>query len=205
VTNRAARILFLCLAALVGTGSGAVCAAAQTVGTVTSHVSASVTVAPPPVLLEDVRDLQFGSVSPGQVVAVSAQPPYAPGAWSAGVRFSNLRKTVTYRVYFTLPPALSNGTTSMPVSWTGTQYGWMCVWNVTTHTAASCNVQQVSFSPAAHTSAANSLLIDLPKNTPQNNVFAADFYVGAQLTVPSGALAPGIYSAPLTVTIYIAN
>jgi hypothetical protein len=121
------------------------------------------------------------------------------------VRFSNLRKTVRYGVHLTLPTALSNGTVQMPVSWSGTQYGWMCVWNATTHTAASCNVQQVSFSPAAHTSAGNPVIIDLPNNTPQNNVFAADFYVGGQLTVPAVSLAPGTYSAPLTVTLFLLN
>lgn len=203
--NRAARTLLIFLAPPVVAGMGALCASAQTVDQWTSHVRASVTVAPPPVLLEDLRDLQFGSVSPGQVVTVPAQPPYTPGTWAAGVRFSNLRKTVRYGVYFTLPAALSNGTIDMPVSWTGTQYGWMCVWNATTHTAASCNVQQVNYSPAAHTSSATPVVIDLPNNTPQNNVFSADFYVGGQLTVPSGALSPGVYTAPLTVTLYLLN
>jgi hypothetical protein len=203
--NRATPALLLFLAPLVGTGMGVLRASAQSAETSTSHVRASVTVASPSVLLEDLRDLQFGTVSPGQVITVPSQWPYTAGTWAGGVRFSNLRKTVSYSVHFTLPATLSNGTTSMPVSFAGTQYGWMCVWNATTHTAASCNVQQVSFSPAAHTSAANPLVIDLPNNTPQNNVFAGDFYVGGQLTVPSGALLPGTYSAPLTVTLAILN
>ena len=89
------------------------------------------------------------------------------------------------------------------VSWNGTQYGWLCVWNQTTGTAGVCAVQDASFSPAAHTTLATAMTIDLPNNTPQNNVFAADIYVGGQLSVPAGSLKPGTYSAPLTVTITV--
>jgi hypothetical protein len=197
-------ILLLVSAVLAPVGIGSR-AAAQTPPTWKSHVTASVTVAPPPILLEDTRDLQFGHVGPGQVVSVPARPPYTAGTWAAGVRFSNLRKTVRYGVHLTLPEALTNGTVQMPVSWSGTQYGWICVWNATTHTADSCNVQQQTFSPAAHTSTGTGIVIDLPNNTPQNNVFAADVYLGAQLTVPSGTLSPGVYTAPLTATIFILN
>lgn len=170
-----------------------------------AHVGASVRVAPPPILLETTRDLYFGSVGPGSDVPVPAQPPYTAGTWSAGVRFTNLRKTVTYGIRFTLPANLTNGTQNLPVSWNGTQYGWLCVWNTTTSTPGSCNVQQVAYNPSAHTSAASSLMVDLPNNTPQNNVFAADVYVGGRLTVPNISLAPGVYSAPLTVTISVLN
>jgi hypothetical protein len=197
-------LLFLAAAVLAPAWSGSR-AAAQTPPSWRSHVTASVTVAPPPILLEDTRDLHFGNVGPGQVVSVPARPPYDAGTWSAGVRFSNLRKTVRYGVHLTLPAALTNGTVQMPVSWSGTQYGWICVWNATTHTADSCNVQQQTFSPDAHTSAGTAIVIDLPNNTPQNNVFAADVYVGGQLTVPSGSLVPGVYTAPLTATIFILN
>jgi hypothetical protein len=193
----------LVLLALTAPG-GAVRAAAQG-ATWKSDVIASVRVAPPPILLETTRDLYFGSVGPGSDVAVPAQPPYTAGTWSAGVRFTNLRKTVTYGIRFTLPTSLSNGTQTLPVSWNGTQYGWLCVWNTTTSTAASCNVQQVAYNPSAHTGAANPLVVDLPNNTPQNNVFAADVYVGGRLTVPNVSLAPGVYSAPLTVTITVLN
>jgi hypothetical protein len=48
-------------------------------------------------------------------------------------------------------------------------------------------------------------MVDLPNNTPQNNVFAADVYIGGRLQVPNVSLAPGVYSAPLTVTISVLN
>ena len=200
--RRGARTLLFLLAALLAAGRGAP-AAAQ--ASWTANVNASVRVAPPPILLETTRDLYFGTVGPGSDVIVPAQPPYLAGTWAAGVRFSNLRKTVAYGITLTLPANLSNGTTNLPVSWNGTQYGWLCVWNATTSTAASCDAQQVSYNPTQHTSSSNPLLLDLPNNTPQNNVFAADVYVGGRLTVPVVSLAPGTYSAPLTVTISVLN
>lgn len=166
-----------------------------------STVTASVQVAPPPILLTTTRDLYFGSVSPGQVVSVPARPAYPVGTWAAGARFSNLRKTVTYGIRFTLPSQLTSGTATLPVSWTGTQYGWLCVWNATSGTAGVCAVQDASFSPASYTTA--NLVMDLPNNTPQNNVFAADVYVGGRLTVPGGTLKPGTYSAPITITVSV--
>ncbi|HEX2076760.1 MAG TPA: hypothetical protein VHG08_03600 [Longimicrobium sp.] len=193
----------LLVPALLASG-GAARAAAQA-STWKSHVNASVRVAPPPILLETTRDLYFGSVGPGSDVVVPAQPPYTAGTWAAGVRFSNLRKTVEYGIRFTLPANLTNGSTNLPVSWNGTQYGWLCVWNTTTSTPASCNVQQLAYDPSAHTGAGNELLVDLPNNTPQNNVFAADVYVGGRLTVPNVSLPPGTYTAPLTVTISVLN
>ena len=93
----------------------------------------------------------------------------------------------------------------MPVSWNGTQYGWLCVWNETTGTAGVCAVQDASFNPSSHTTAATAFNIDLPNNTPQNNVFAGDVYVGGQLAVPSGSLKPGTYSAPITITVTVLN
>ncbi len=192
----------LLVPALLASG-GAARAAAQ--DTWKAHVNASVRVAPPPILLETTRDLYFGSVGPGSDVVVPAQPPYTAGTWAAGVRFNNLRKTVEYGIRFTLPTNLTNGTTNLPVSWNGTQYGWMCVWNTTTSTPASCNVQQVAYDPSAHTAAGNELVVNLPNNTPQNNVFAADVYVGGRLTVPNVTLPPGTYTAPLTVTITVLN
>jgi hypothetical protein len=112
---------------------------------------------------------------------------------------------VRYGVQLTLPSQLTNSTASMPVTWTGTQYGWLCVWNATTGTAGVCAVQDASFDPSAHTTAANAFQIDLPNNTPQNNVFAADIYVGGRLAVPSGSLRPGTYSAPITITVTVLN
>jgi hypothetical protein len=34
-------------------------------------------------------------------------------------------------------------------------------------------------------------------------VFAADVYVGGQLSVPAGTLKPGTYAAPLTITVTV--
>ena len=168
-----------------------------------STVTASVQVAPPPILLTTTRDLYFGNVGPGQVVSVPARPAYPVGTWAAGVRFGNMAKTVRYGVTFTLPAQLTSGTATLPVTWSGTQYGWLCVWNQTSGTPGVCAVQNSSFSPAAHTSAGTALQVDLPNNTPQNNVFAADVYVGGQLTVPGGTLKPGTYSAPITITVAV--
>jgi hypothetical protein len=168
-----------------------------------SSVTASVQVAPPPILLTTTRDLFFGNVGPGQVVSVPAQPAYPVGTWAAAARFGNMAKTVRYGVTFTLPAQLQNGTATMPVSWNGTQYGWACVWNQTTGTPGVCDVGQGNFNPAQYTS--TPLVVDLPNNTPQNNVFAVDLYVGGQLTVPSGTLKPGTYSAPLRITVAVIN
>ena len=199
---RGARTALLLLAALAAGGAARASGQAPAWK---ANVIASVRVAPPPILLETTRDLYFGSVGPGSDVIVPAQPPYIAGTWAAAVRFNNLRKTVEYGISFTLPANLTNGTTSLPVSWSGTQYGWLCVWNTTTSTAASCGVQQANYDPSAHNSSASPLLADLPNNTPQNNVFAADVYVGGRLAVPNAPLPPGTYSAPLTVTITVLN
>jgi hypothetical protein len=182
-----------------GLAASAAAQAPQTKPTVT----ASVLVAPPPVLLSSTRDLYFGSVSPGQVISVPARPSYPTGTWSSGVRIGGLAKTVRYGMRVSLPAQLANGTAVMPVSFNGTNYGWLCVWNQTTGTAGVCAVQDASFNPTSHTTTATALQIDLPNNTPQNNVFAADVYIGGQLSVPSGSLKPGTYSAPLTVTITV--
>lgn len=170
-----------------------------------STVTASVQVAPPPILLTTTRDLYFGTVGPGSVVSVPARPAYPVGTWAAGVRFGNMAKTVRYGVSFTLPSQLVSGTATLPVSWAGTQYGWLCVWNQSTGTPGVCGVQNSSFSPASHTSSGTALQVDLPNNTPQNNVFAADVYVGGQLTVPAGQLKPGTYQAPITITVAVIN
>ncbi|HET7234387.1 MAG TPA: hypothetical protein VFJ16_30515 [Longimicrobium sp.] len=178
-------------------------AAAQTPPQWKATVTASVIVAPPPILLTTTRDLYFGNVSPAQVISVPARPTYPVGTWAAGARFGNMAKTVRYGVRFTLPTQLTNGTATMPVSFNGTQYGWLCVWNQTAGTAGVCAVQDASFNPSSYTSAASPLVIDLPNNTPQNHVFAADVYVGGRLTVPSGSLKPGTYSAPITITVSV--
>ncbi|HEX8242816.1 MAG TPA: hypothetical protein VF541_04960 [Longimicrobium sp.] len=178
-------------------------AAAQAPPQWKSTVTASVSVAPPPILLTTTRDLYFGNVSPGQVISVPARPTYPVGTWAAGARFGNLSKTVAYGIRFTLPAQLANGAATIPVAWNGTQYGWLCVWNQTAGTAGVCAVQDASFDPAAHTTPATALMVDLPNNTPQNQVFAADVYVGGQLSVPGGTLKPGTYSAPVTITVTV--
>lgn len=203
MTIRGALLALLPPVLLIAAPGVAVRAAAQTTPPPEwkSTVTASVQVAPPPILLTTTRDLYFGNVSPGQVVSVPARPAYPVGTWAAGARFSNLRKTVTYGIRFTLPTQLTSGTATIPVSWVGTQYGWLCVWNATSGTAGVCAVQDASFSPASYTGA--NLVVDLPNNTPQNNVFTADVYVGGQLTVPGGTLKPGTYSAPITITVAV--
>jgi hypothetical protein len=203
MTLRGARPALLLLASLLATPGVAARAAAQTPAQWKATVTASVQVAPPPILLTTTRDLYFGSVQQGQVISVPAQPPYAAGTWSAGARFGSLAKTVRYGVVFTLPTTLKNGTATMPVTWNSTVYGWLCVWNQTVGTPGVCGVQQASFDPSTHQTAATALVIDLPNNTPQNHVFAADVYVGGKLTVPNGTLKPGTYSAPLTITVTV--
>jgi len=200
---RGALSAFVLAVLLLAAPGAAARAAAQPPPQWKATVTASVLVAPPPILLTTTRDLYFGTVGQGQVVSVPAQPPYPVGTWAAGARFGNLRKTVQYGVTFNLPTQLANGTSTMAVSWNGTQYGWLCVWNQTTGTAGVCAVQQTSFNPSQH--AATPLMIDLPNNTPQNNVFAFDVYIGGQLTVPNGALKPGTYSAPLGITVAVIN
>ena len=192
------------LAVLLSAAPGAAArAAAQAPPQWKATVTASVLVAPPPILLTTTRDLYFGNVGQGQVVSVPAQPPYPVGTWAAGARFENLRKTVRYGVTFVLPTQLTNGTSTMAVSWNGTQYGWICIWNQTVGTPGVCGVAQSSFNPSQHTS--TPMVVNLPNNVPQNNVFAFDVYVGGQLTVPTGALRPGTYSAPLTITVAVLN
>lgn len=203
-SRRALRLAVLLPALLAASGVSAVRAQAQAPAQWRSNVVASVSVAPPPVLLETTRNLYFGLVGPGSDVSVPARPPYTAGTWSAAARFGNLRKTVNYGVTLTLPTALSKGSgPTLPVSWNGTQYGWICVWNTSSGTPSACTVMQQAFNPASHTSAP--LVIDLPNNTPGNNNFAADVYVGGRLTIPSGPLAPGVYSAPLRITVSTIN
>ena len=166
-------------------------------------VTASVAVAPPPILLTATRDLYFGVVEPGQVVSVPAQPPYPAGTWSAGVRFQNMRKTFRYAVQFTLPTVLTNGTQNIPVSFNGLQYGWFCVWNGVTFGA--CTAESTSYSPAAHTTAGTAYVIDLPNNTPTNNDFNMDLYIGGLLSVPAVSLRPGTYTGQIRVSIARVN
>lgn len=203
MTLRGAPSALLLAVPLLAAPGAAARAAGQTPPQWKATVTASVLVAPPPILLSTTRDLYFGSVSPGQVVSVPAQSPYPVGTWSAAARIGNLAKTVRYGVTFTLPTQLTNGTATMAVSWNGTQYGWLCVWNQTVGTPGVCAVSQRSFNPASFTS--TPMVVDLPNNTPQNHVFAFDVYIGGQLTVPSGTLKPGTYSAPLRITVAVLN
>jgi hypothetical protein len=204
-TRRALAALLTLVPLLAAPGWGARALAQGPPAQWKATVTASVLVAPPPILLTTTRDLYFGQVGPSQVITVPARPAYPVGTWAAGARFGNLAKTVRYGVRFTLPTTLTNGTASFPVSFSGTQFGWLCVWNQTTGTAGVCAVQDASFDPAAHTTQATAMVVDLPNNTPQNHVFAADVYVGGRLTVPAGTLKPGTYSAPLTITVSVLN
>lgn len=201
--RRLRTVLLLVPALAAAWGPGAVRAATQAPQW-GANVGARVTVAPPPILLETTRDLYFGSVGAGMVVDVPAEPPYAAGTWSAAARFGNLRKTVTYGVTFTLPSQLVNGSgATIPISFDGTEYGWMCAWNTSSGTPGVCAVQEADFNPTSHT--ATPLVIDFPNNTPGNNNFAADLYLGGRLSVPSGAVAPGLYSAPISITLARVN
>jgi hypothetical protein len=166
-----------------------------------------VSVAPPPVLLETTRDLYFGSVGPGSDVSVPAEPPYAAGTWSAAVRFGSLAKQWNWGISFTLPTQLVSGTgATLPVSFNGAQYGWICVWNTSNGTPADCAVMEQTFNPASHASPGTPVVVDIPNNSPGNNNFAADVYLGGRLTVPSvGTLAPGLYSAPIRITLARVN
>jgi hypothetical protein len=120
------------------------------------------------------------------------------------VRFENLRKQVDYSVRFTLPTQVTRGASSIPVSFVGSQFGYLCVW---TTSAAVCNALTGSFSPATYqTSSPSGYPIDIPNGAGSNNTnFRADIYVGGRLTVPSTALAPGSYTAPITVTLAAIN
>lgn len=193
-------LLLLPALALAGAGMPGR-AAAQPFPQATANVQASAFVAPPPILLTSTRDLYFGMVTQGQTVSVPAQPPYTLGTWSAGVRFSNLRKNRNYAVYFVLPAQITNGTFSMPVSFNGAGYGWVCVFTID---PSVCDAGQSAFNPSLHSSSGTAVVLDIPNNSPGNNFFA-DFYVGGQLTVPGGALVPGSYTAPLTVNIALIN
>jgi hypothetical protein len=202
----AARRLRAVLPALLLTagaaGVGAPGAAAQAVQS--AVVDMRVVVGPPPVLAAPTRDLYFGLVGPGQIIDVPAAPPYPAGTWSAGVRFENLRKQVDYSVRFTLPTQVTRGASSIPVSFVGTQFGFLCVW---TTSAATCNALSASFSPATYQNTSPSgYLIDIPNGAGSNNTnFRADVYVGGRLTVPNTQLLPGTYTAPLTVTLAAIN
>jgi hypothetical protein len=158
-----------------------------------ANVRASVEVAPPPILLENLRNLQFGTVTLGQVVTVNALGPHTAGTISAGARFANIRKTSDYNLRFGLPGHLVNGSSSIPVTWTGTQFGSLCIWS---NTAATCDAVERSFSPQAHTS--TPLLIIIPNSSPSNN-FSADVYLGGRLEVPSSSLIPGVYTGTITI------
>jgi hypothetical protein len=160
-----------------------------------ASVQTSVTVAPPPILLENLRNLQFGSVTPGQVVTVNAVGPHAPGTISAGARFTGIRKQDDYDIRFQLPTHLVNGSSSIPVFWDSTQYGWLCIW---TTSASNCDARQLAFSPHLYTS--SPLLIVIPNNTPGNN-YTGDVYLGGRLAVPSAGVTPGVYTG--TITIYL--
>jgi hypothetical protein len=162
-----------------------------------ASVVASVDVAPPPILITTIRDLEFGRVGPGMVVDVPAQPPYAPGTWAAGARFTNIRKTDAYGIRFTLPTQLVSGTATLPVSFAGTSHGWICAWS---STPSTCNALSANVDPSTHTTVATAYVLDIPNGNPGND-FTVDVYVGGVLTVPGGSVKPGVYTATLGVTV----
>lgn len=192
--RRAPLVLLLAAPLLAVPGAGA---RAQAPPQWKATVTASVDVAPPPILFTTIRDLEFGRVGPGQVVDVPAQPPYAPGTWAAGARFGNIRKTDEYGISFTLPTQLVSGTATLPVSFAGNTHGWLCAW---TSTPSNCNALSANVDPSTHTTAGTAYVLDLPNNSPSND-FTVDVYVGGVLTVPGGAVKPGVYTATLSVTV----
>jgi spore coat protein U-like protein len=162
-----------------------------------TRVSSSVTVVSPPILLTNLRNLEFGSVGPGQVIDVPALGPHPSGTVSAGMRFGDLRKQRTYGLTLTLPASLVRGTSSIPVSWNGTQYGSLCSWS---SSPSECNALSIAFSPDAHTTVP--LPVSFPINTPSNN-FSADIYIGGRLSVPTYLVAPGVYQGTITATLTV--
>ncbi len=162
-------------------------------------VRAVVEVAGPPILLETVRNLEFGSVTAGQVKDVTALGPHGAGTVSGGVRFTNLRKQNVHNIRFTLPANLVRGGSSIPVSWSGTQYGSLCVWN---NTPSDCNVLSLPFSPAAHTLLP--LIVAIPINSPGNN-FSGDVYFGGRLSAPATGLVPGLYTGTISVILSLGS
>lgn len=182
------RVLVLLAATLAASVAGA--DAQQS----SSTVRASVAVAAPPILLENSRNLQFGSVSAGEEMSVTAIGPHAEGTISAAIRFGNIRKQEDQTLGFTLPVSLVHaGGGSLPVSWSGVQYGSVCIW---ASTPGTCNVLSLAFSPAAHT--ATPIQISIPNNMPGNN-FTGDVYIGGRLTVPASGIVPGVYTGTITV------
>lgn len=162
-----------------------------------SRVTSTVTIAAPPILLENLRNLQFGTVGSDQVVNVDALGPHTAGTMSAGMRFSDLRKQRTYGLTLTLPADLVRGTNSIPVSWTGTQFGSLCSWS---SSPSECNLLAVPFSPSAHTLVP--LTVSYPINTPGNN-FSADVYIGGRLSVPANLVTPGVFQGTITATLTV--
>jgi len=165
--------------------------------TASTRVNSSVTVVSPPILLTNLRNLEFGSVGPGQVVDVAALGPHPSGTVSAGMRFGDLRKQRTYGLTLSLPATLVRGSSSIPVSWNGTQYGSLCSWS---SNPSECNALSLAFSPSAHTTLP--LPVTFPINTPGNN-FSADVYIGGRLSVPIDLVAPGVYQGTITATLTV--
>lgn len=199
-SGRATALLWLVALLAWPAAPGASHAHAQ-LASAAADVNASAFVAPPPILLNSTRDLYFGEVTQGQTITVPARSPYPSGTYAAGARFSGLRKNRRYTVYFALPANLTSGSSSIPVSFNGNSFGWTCVF---TTNPAVCDAFQADFNPSAHTSAGTALILDIPNNAPGNS-FVADFYLGGLLTVPTGPLVPGSYSAPMSVFIALTN
>jgi hypothetical protein len=171
-------------AALLGIGVAAPAHAQSASGTVT----ASATLALPPVTGAGIQNLDFGSLT----VGASADVPPGPaggGTSSAGWRFSGVHKNRPIGLTFALPTELTSGASTLPVDWDNAGYGTACVAN-----GGGCLVSS-SFNPAAN---GGSHTLSIPNNTPGNN-FDVTVYAGARTTVPS--VPPGVYSAPVTLTM----
>lgn len=147
------------------------------------------------------RNLSFGAIMPG-AAAVNVTVPAAAAAQSAtvhsgGFRF-NVGSTRGLSFNMTTPTQLVNGTASMPVSFSGAQFGAWCV----TSNGSACTT--TAFDPA--TAASVNVCAQTLGNGSchPNRVFAASdqlsVYIGGLLTVPAGARA-GTYTATVTLNI----
>jgi spore coat protein U-like protein len=157
-------------------------------------VTVSLTVVSPPVLLEGFRNLEFGLVMPGETIRVTAIDP-PDGTVSGAVRFSNLQRQRSYSLAFSLPEALTRGSSQIHAAWDDPEFGYLCLRR---SNVVSCdNNLSASFMPTEE------LRIDFPHPGTQGTNFTADVSIGGQLVVPVTGVAPGIYRGTITATLTI--